>query len=101
MEVNAPTDIRVNDRLAAEVFQMIVEGLSNVRRHTESQRAAIGIACRDNQLIVRITNDNTDSSVADIFAPRSITERAAALGGRAYVKTERDGDTVITVEIPL
>ncbi len=101
VEVDAPTDIRVNDRLAAEVFQMIAEGLSNVRRHTESRRVAIGIACRDNQLTVRITNDNTNGSAADIFAPRSITERAAALGGRAHVKTERDGDTVITVEIPL
>lgn len=36
VHIRAETDLRVNDRLAAEVFQMVVEGLSNIRRHTSS-----------------------------------------------------------------
>src|SRR5262249_12277208 len=33
VQVEAEADIQVEDRLAAEAFQMVAEGLSNVRRH--------------------------------------------------------------------
>jgi len=35
------------------------------------------------------------------FTPRSIAERAAALGGQAIVYTDPNFDTVVSVQIPL
>jgi signal transduction histidine kinase len=101
VQVRADTDIQVNDRLATEMFQMIVEGLSNIRRHTQSARAFIGLECSDNRLTLRVENDGTRGTVPKPFTPQSIAERAKALGGRAYVETFGDAGTSVIVEIPL
>src|SRR5437016_9223787 len=81
VHIEDETPLAVHDRLAAEVFQIVVEGLSNIRRHTSSAWATIGLACRNGQLRLRIVNDITAGSAPAPFTPRSITERAAALGG--------------------
>jgi signal transduction histidine kinase len=101
VQVRADTNIELDDRLAAEIFQMIVEGLSNIRRHTQSVRAFIGLECSNNQLTLRIENDGTRGSVTKPFTPRSIAERAEALGGKARVETFGDAGTSVVVEIPL
>ena len=98
VQVRADTEIQVDDRLGTEIFQMIVEGLSNIRRHTQSGRAFIGLECPDGHLTLRIENDGSASKP---FNPRSISERAEALGGRAYVETFGDYGTSVIVEIQL
>jgi signal transduction histidine kinase len=40
VDVAAEGKIKVNDRLAAELFQIVAEGLSNVRRHAFLSRRA-------------------------------------------------------------
>ena len=87
-------------QLAAEAFQMVVEGLSNIRRHTQAAQAKIEVSLRHDCLHLRIENDRADEPWAT-FAPRSIAERAAALGGEASVRTDDHGATVVTVEVPL
>lgn len=101
VHVEAGADLCVNDRLAAEVFQMVAEGLSNVRRYTGSMRATVGLACDDSHLVLRVGNDVTAGSAPVSFVPRSIMERAAALGGRGHVEWTGSGDTVVVVDIPL
>jgi signal transduction histidine kinase len=101
VQVRADSDIGVDDRLASEMFQIIVEGLSNIRRHTQSTRAFIGMECSDSRLIVRIENDGTRGSTPTPFQPQSIAERAHSLGGRAYVEFFGDIGTSVIVEIPL
>ncbi len=98
VEVLCNGDIRINDRLAAEAFQMVTEGLSNIRRHTSSPRAEVRLACRDGRLELKITNE--EAGILEPFTPRSITERAKALGGLAQVRCEAS-NTTVTVEIPL
>jgi signal transduction histidine kinase len=99
VEVEADSNLRLEDRLAAEAFQMVAEGLSNIRRHTQAARARIGLALHDGCLRLRIENQ-TGEPCAE-FRPRSIAERAAALGGGAHVRTNEGGSTVITIEVPL
>lgn len=101
VQVRADSNVRVDDRLASEVFQIIVEGLSNIRRHTQSPRAFIGMERMDNRLIVRIENDGTRGSNPTPFTPQSIAERATSLGGKAYVEFFGDMGTSVIVEIPL
>jgi len=101
VQVRADSNVRVDDRLAAEMFQIIVEGLSNIRRHTQSPRAFIGMERTDNRLIVRIENDGSRGSQPIPFTPQSIAERATSLGGKAYVEFFGDMGTSVIVEIPL
>lgn len=101
VRVEAADDLRLNDRLAAEVFQMVAEGLSNVRRHTYATGAAIVLARRGGNLLLRIEDEGTAEAPQAPFSPRSISERAAALGGQAYVERGAGGGSAVVVEIPL
>jgi signal transduction histidine kinase len=101
VHVEAKTALPVHDRLAAEVFQMVAEGLSNVRRHTRSAQATVTLTCSDQRLRLHIANDVVAGAAPTPFTPRSITERAAALGGCARVEWPEHGGTVIVVDIPL
>jgi signal transduction histidine kinase len=100
VHVDAAADMQLNDRLAAEVFQMVTEGLSNIRRHTHSMDASIAFARQNNHLVLHIEDKGSNGSLPAPFSPRSITERATALGGRVHVET-RDGGSAVVIEIPL
>jgi signal transduction histidine kinase len=99
--VECRTDINVNDRLAAELIQIVHEGLSNVRKHTEASRCALAFECRGGRLLLSVENENPGGTPPAPFVPRSISERAENLGGRALVTTTDEGRTAVAVEIPL
>ncbi|MGX4642359.1 sensor histidine kinase [Massilia sp. SYSU DXS3249] len=89
----------INDRLGAEVFQLVCEGMSNIRRHTDATRGAVHLRRSGGWLHIRIENE-CPSGPPPGFVPRSIAERAAALGGFAYVGGG-DGATSVHVDIPV
>jgi signal transduction histidine kinase len=94
-------DLFINDRLAGEVFQMATEALSNIRRHTEARAAVVHVGCDSKTLRLRVTNDGRAGDNADTFSPRSITERAASLGGTVTIRRPAAGGAVVEVKIPL
>ena len=101
VEINGSDDLPIYDRLAAELFQMIEEGLSNVRRHSTSSYAKVDIAIKNGHLEMRLRNERLKRLGEASFTPRSIADRAAALGGQTVVYTDRNFDTVVSVRIPL
>ncbi len=101
VQVEAADDLCINDRLATAAFQLVAEGLSNVRRHTDSTWATIGLACCNGHFLLRIENDAAAGTAVVPFRPRSITERAAALGGQVHFRCTEDARVVILVDIPL
>jgi signal transduction histidine kinase len=92
--------LECGDRLTAEVLQIVREGISNVCRHTCAKRAAVSLRCSGGKLRIEITNEHGSKQPAP-FRPRSISERATALGGSAFVHEGRFNDTIVCVEIPL
>ncbi len=100
VRVDARSEIHVNDRLAAEVFQMITEALSNIRRHTGAKGATITLDCCDGLLRLDIENERGGEEAPRDFTPSSIRNRAEALGGRASV-VRCEKATKVVVEIPL
>jgi signal transduction histidine kinase len=98
VQIEASEDLDLNDQLAAEVFQMVTEGLSNILRHTQATRAFITLAHRDDHCILEIANDGAAPA---LFTPRSLTERASALGGKVRVERQADESTVVVIDIPL
>jgi signal transduction histidine kinase len=92
--------LRISDRLAAEVFQLVSEGLSNVRRHTDSSDAFVNIASDARSLHVVIRNNRGPGDETPEFLPASIRSRATALGGSITVDRGTE-QTAVSVEIPL
>jgi signal transduction histidine kinase len=101
VQIEAPDEIQIDDRVAGEVFQMIAEGLSNIRRHTQAKRATIGLARANGTLTLRITNDGACGAAPASFTPRSVTERALALGGFARVEYSGEDHTSVLVDLPV
>jgi signal transduction histidine kinase len=104
VRVECDERLNVNDRLAAEVVHFVHEGLSNVRKHTRAAHVMLRLGCAERHCFVRIENDGADAGderKPPGFTPRSITERAGELGGRARVERVGEGRTAVTVEIPL
>jgi signal transduction histidine kinase len=94
-------EINVSDRLTAEVLQIVQEGFNNVCKHTVAQHGTVRLECENGKLSIQIENERTGVRPA-AFTPRSITERAAALGGSAVVMQEEEGGcTIVRVEIPV
>ena len=111
VDVEASGKVKVNDRLAAELFQIVAEGLSNVRRHAFCRDARVEILCKESSLLLQIKNSrpraNPETERADghdgvrTFRPHSIAERAASLGGDTQVFVDDKDYTVVSVGIPL
>jgi signal transduction histidine kinase len=101
VRVEMPADLQVDDRLAAETFQIVVEALANVRRHTESTDVRVTLDARGRHLLVRVEDTGIPGQAGGGFRPRSIVERAEALGGRVRVEPRAGSGTVMVVEIPL
>lgn len=113
VDVEAYGKVKVNDRLAAELFQIVAEGLSNVRRHAFCRDARVEISCKETSLLLQIKNSrprtgtHAEGDRADgqdgvqPFRPHSIAERAASLGGDTQVFVDEKDYTVVSVGIPL
>jgi signal transduction histidine kinase len=113
VDVEAFGKVKVNDRLAAELFQIVAEGLSNIRRHAFCRDARVEISCKETSLLLQIKNSrprigpNAEVERAEgqdgvrSFRPHSIAERAASLGGDTQVFVDEKDYTVVSVGIPL
>jgi len=99
VELDCPANLSIGDRLAAELFQIVAEALSNVRRHTSSDTALVWLRLVGENLVVAVQN-RTNSAPADDFVPKSIAERSESLGGMVAV-TQNEGSATVTVSIPL
>lgn len=101
VRVETEGELRIGDRLAAEAFQMITEGLSNIRRHTRAKQAIVRLECCNDIFTLCIENITDSDLGVESFKPRSITERVEALGGRTHVEVNPSGLTAVIIEIPL
>jgi signal transduction histidine kinase len=98
--IDAAPDLHINDRMTAEVLQIVREGLSNICRHTVAQCGALRVQSSAGWLHIEIENAGASAPVAD-FSPRSITERATSLGGQVSVQSDALGCTSVRIQIPL
>jgi signal transduction histidine kinase len=100
VEVEDAAALDGNDRLSAEVFHMVAEALSNVRRHSEGKRARVRLVRTERELTLSVENDGNGQPPAP-FLPVSIAERARSLQGWTTVTDLADGGSCVTVTIPL
>jgi signal transduction histidine kinase len=96
-------EIIIEDRLAAELIQIVQEGLSNIRKHTNATTSRISVQRVNGSVALTIENNRTriDQRTTRPFTPRSIAERAHELGGEVSVTCGPDDRTVVKIQIPL
>jgi signal transduction histidine kinase len=99
VEVKGPVDLTVSERVSEQLFGMIAEALSNIRRHTTSIRAAIVVERVGDTIEFRVENDVNDGE-APPFTPKSLGEHAEALGGKLHVR-RTPVTTAVVLSIPL
>lgn len=99
VRLDAVLSSELNGRTATDVFHIVSEGLSNILRHTSARKAFVNVICEGRLLTVDIGNEAPDMPPS--FVPRSIRERAEALGGSTVVERDADGYTVVRIVIPL
>lgn len=101
VDVRESLQAPINGQLAAEIFQVVSEGLSNILRHTAAKKAFVGIEATKSRIRVLIGNEVEPSGQETnrAFTPRSITERVESLDGNLKI-TWDGGYTVIEIEIP-
>jgi signal transduction histidine kinase len=97
--VRGPVPEALSQRLRHEVSEFIREALSNIRRHTHARSGEIELRCDGQSLGLRISNEA--AAARGDFAPRSISQRAQALGGWSQVRAEAGQRTAVHVTIPL
>ena len=97
VRVSGPTDFGAH--LCTEVLHLVREGLSNICRHTQARSGQVRLDCDGRWLKICIANEGLPAGGS--FIPRSISRRAAALGGRALVRTEAGGQTAVHIQLPL
>lgn len=92
--------MELGDRLAAEVVQIVREGLNNIGKHTGSREGAVRVRLAERTLSIQIDNTNANGAEATPFVPHSIRQRAAVLGGQVHVHRASSA-TAVCVEIPI
>jgi signal transduction histidine kinase len=101
VELRCEAAMQLTDRVAGEAYQIVCEALSNVYRHTKAQHAYVELRSEADTLHIEVGNERDPEVATRAFLPRSIAERAAALGGHAEVILDRRGQDTVRVSIPL
>jgi signal transduction histidine kinase len=104
VNIFAPDALQLRGSAAKAVLHMVNEALTNVRRHTAAAAVTVMLDVRDGQVVMRVRNDHggiaPSQALPEAFVPRSLTDRAAELGGSVAVSREPNL-TEITINLPM
>lgn len=105
VSLTLPDELPGPPRLATELVGLIHEALSNIVRHTPERRASVRMEVDVLRVTIDIDNPRKDATWVP-FYPRSIAERAYALGGRVDIldlpaTADTGPQTRVRIRIPL
>jgi signal transduction histidine kinase len=102
-ERDIPLD-RMASVVQAEIFRIIHEALTNVKRHSRSKTARIRLWQSDGALLLEIEDWGAGFDPNEVppgrFGLKRIRERARLFGGRASIQSAPGQGTRILVELP-
>ena len=105
----------------AQVFRVVQEALTNVRKHASAARVRIEVACQGSELVVSVTDDGRGFAASppghDLAAGErgaaggepawphygiaAMRERASAIGGALEIGSGQDGGTRVLLRLPV
>jgi len=96
---------RLTPLLETAIFRIVQESLTNVRKHSRSDRLRIELVQEDDLIHIEIHDwgkgFDPDNIVTGCFGLQGIQERARLLGGRATIESKAGEGTRIAVELPV
>ena len=92
----------------AQVFRIVQEALTNVRKHAAAQRVEVGLEVVDSRLVVEVQDDGRGLGAAESagegwprYGATSMRERARSIGGRVGWSSAPGAGTCVRLEVPL
>lgn len=96
---------RLDPLLEATIYRIVQEGITNVRRHSQSDRAEIRLTQVDGRIHIEIQDWGIGFDPAAVsqnrFGLQGIRERARLLRGRAVIDSAPGRGTRIFVDLPV
>ncbi len=94
----------LDNTVATPIYRIVQEALNNVAKHARATRVDVKMDCRENYLVLRISDDGIGISRDKLRKPGSfgligMRERTAALGGEMTID-DSPGGTIIQIVIP-
>lgn len=101
--VDTPPRVPTTRALASSVFHMVNEVLNNIRKHTSARHVWIKLAVESGilELVFRDDSGSVAGRGEANFTPRTISERAAELGGSLEILSPDGLNTEMLIRIPL
>jgi nitrate/nitrite-specific signal transduction histidine kinase len=101
----------VSAETEAQVYRIVQEALTNVRKHAAAQRVRITLTAEDGSLVVVVRDDGRGFSSTSARPGRpdgdwpryglaAMSERAASIGGAVAVTRSADGGTEVRIVAP-
>ena len=86
-----------------QLWRMLQEALTNVRRHSRARRVSVVLRTEGEDLIAEVSDDGRGfgPEVVPGVGQGSMRERAAALGGELQIESEPGGGTTVRLRAPL
>jgi signal transduction histidine kinase len=102
VEVDAsPLDGRLDAAVETAAYFVVAEALTNVAKHSQAGRCAIGVRHAGGTLRAWVTDDGVGGAAVDKgHGLRGLEDRLRAAGGWLRVTSPRGGPTTITAELP-
>ena len=92
----------------AQVFRIVQEALTNVRKHAAAQRVEVGLDVLDSRLVVEVQDDGRGIGAAESpgegwprYGATSMRERARSIGGKVAWSSAPGAGTCVRLEVPL
>ena len=95
---------RLASPLETAIFRIVQESLTNIRRHSQSERAMIDVTEQQNTITLRVRDWGVgfrpDAVDENSFGLRGIRERVRLLGGRFQLRSAPGEGTTVEVDLP-
>jgi signal transduction histidine kinase len=94
-------DRRLDAAVETAAYFVVAEALTNVAKHSQAGRCAIGLRHDEGTLRAWVTDDGVGgAALAKGHGLRGLDDRLRAAGGRLRVTSPRGGPTTIAAELP-
>jgi two-component system nitrate/nitrite sensor histidine kinase NarX len=100
------SEVRLPPLLETEVFRIIQEALTNIRKHAQASRVRVAIQTAEDRTRIEIEDDGRGFNPHGIddaqhFGLRIMRERAERIGGAFQIDSERGRGTRILIQVPM
>jgi signal transduction histidine kinase len=108
--VEAPESVRglvLAPDVQAQVFRIVQEALTNVRKHASARRIVVSLATEGESLVVRVEDDGHGMAPAPPptdwpqYGLKTMQERAAMIGAEVRFEAGEPGGTRVVLHVPM